>query len=108
MNTAPSGLALKCLAINAVNDLATGVVGTDQEQLIKVSWILLLVGFGRSLRNFYPMMRARVNGLLEMAVRREYFERILGKAVTDSVSGHVDGIRFRVRVLVDSDGPRNE
>jgi len=68
------------LAINALNDLAAGGGDENRQRLVQVSWILLLVGFGRALRNLYPMLRARVNGLLEMAVRREYFGRILGKS----------------------------
>ncbi len=67
-------------AIDALNELATGGGDEEYQRLVGVSWILLLVGFGRALRNLYPMLRARVNGLLEMAVRREYFDRILGKS----------------------------
>jgi ATP-binding cassette subfamily B protein len=43
-------------------------------------WILLAVGLARSLRNLYPMMRARVNCLIEMSIRRVYFSEVLTKS----------------------------
>lgn len=55
--------------------------------------LLLLVGLARSLRNLYPMFRARMNCVLEMEVRRHYFARVLGK-------GHRFFVRFRTGDVV--------
>jgi ATP-binding cassette subfamily B protein len=65
-------------ALDAARTLAPGH-GEAMGRVADAVLILLLVGVGRSVRNFYPMMRARVNGLFEMAVRRDYFEKILHK-----------------------------
>ncbi len=65
-------------AIDAARGLAAGgdaAMGRVADAVL----LLLLVGIGRTIRNFYPMARAWVNGLFEMAVRRDYFERILHK-----------------------------
>jgi ATP-binding cassette, subfamily B, multidrug efflux pump len=67
-------------AVDALSDLAAGAENADRKNIVNAAGILLLVGFGRALRNLYPMLRARVNGCFEMAVRKEYFGRILDKS----------------------------
>ncbi|MEN8148683.1 MAG: ABC transporter ATP-binding protein, partial [Planctomycetota bacterium] len=68
--------------------------GAGEKQWIHhLAWILLAVGAGRSLRNLYPMLRARMNCLIEMEIRRHYFRRILDK-------GHGFFLRFRTGDVV--------
>jgi len=76
--------------------LATGLPGAgaaERNRIYDLVWILLLVGAGRSLRNLYPMLRARMNCLIEMEIRRQYFRRILDK-------GHGFFLRFRTGDVV--------
>jgi len=78
--------------IDTLSDLAAGGDET-RERIVSAIGIILLIYLGRSLRNIYPMLRARVNGILEMEVRRTYFERILEK-------GHRFFLTFRTGDLV--------
>jgi ABC-type multidrug transport system fused ATPase/permease subunit len=74
--------------LDALRDAVEGRAGDVAGRITDLVVILLIVGAGRSLRNLYPMLRARVNCLIEMAVRQYYFDRILEK-------GHRFFLKFR-------------
>jgi len=72
---------------------AKGAGDPERQRIYSLIWVLLAVGAGRSLRNLYPMLRARMNGLMEMEIRRRYFRTVLDK-------GHGFFLRFRTGDIV--------
>lgn len=79
--------------VDTLCSLDASAPGSAERRIHTLVGILLLVGLGRSLKNLYPMLRARMNGVLEMAVRYAYFERVLDK-------GHRFFLKFRTGDVV--------
>jgi len=82
------------LVVDAAHKLgAPGAGDEESRRIYDMVWILLIVGAGRSLRNLYPMLRARMNCLIEMEIRSRYFRRVLDK-------GYAFFLRFRTGDIV--------
>jgi ABC-type multidrug transport system fused ATPase/permease subunit len=70
-----------------------GAGDPERQKIYRLVWVLIAVGAGRSLRNLYPMLRARMNCLIEMEIRKQYFRRVLDK-------GHGFFLKFRTGDIV--------